>query len=59
MPSPNELIRLPEFVVDFQPLVITGNTVGTKIMTMVPGGVGRAGLKVQCEFGKWGEKGQM
>lgn len=42
-----------------QPLVIIVNTIGAKIMKMVPGEVGRAGLKVHCEFRKDEEKGQM
>lgn len=48
-------MKFPEFVVDFYPLVIVVNTTGTKVMKMMPGEVGRAGLKVQCEVRNEGE----
>lgn len=47
-------MKFPELVTDFQPLVLIRDTMGTKIMKMVPGEVERAGLKVQCEVTKEG-----
>lgn len=51
-------MKFPAFTVDFQPLLVIVNTIGAKIMKMLPGEVGRMDLKVQCEFRKEAEKGQ-